>query len=380
MGIAIYLVVCLLGAALGKQFQFHNNLGQTIWVGSLGNAGVAAPNNGGFQLNAGAEIGGLVDEFWQTGGLVDEFWQTGGPIDEFWQTGGPIDEFWQIGGLVDEFLQTGGPIDEFLQTGGPIDEFWQTGGPIDEFWQTGGLIDEFWQTGGPIDEFWQTGGPIDEFPSPEGKCQELISSLGNINKFSLRLGLVSVSTDDGWAGRFWARTGCNFDGNGIGPCETGDCGNKLQCAGAGGVPPVSLAEFTLNGYGGVDYYDLSLVDGYNVPVQVIPLTKSVDPNNKYSCGSATCTAYLNNNCPNELRETNSAGATVACKSACLAFNTDQYCCRGNFGTPQTCTPSTWAQNYPAYFKNNCPGAYSYAYDDVSSTYTCQDSGYKIIFG
>nr|CAD7198971.1 unnamed protein product [Timema douglasi] len=270
---------------------------------------------------------------------------------------------------------------------------------VDEFWQTGGPIDEFWQTGGPIDEFLQTGGPIDEFPSPEGKCRELISSLGNINKFSLRLGLVignvksfspankktvnlqvSVSTDDGWAGRFWARTGCNFDGNGIGPCETGDCGNKLQCAGAGGVPPVSLAEFTLNGYGGVDYYDLSLVDGYNVPVQVIPLTKSVDPNNKYSCGSATCTAYLNNNCPNELRETNSAGATVACKSACLAFNTDQYCCRGNFGTPQTCTPSTWAQNYPAYFKNNCPGAYSYAYDDVSSTYTCQDSGYKIIFG
>nr|CAD7433676.1 unnamed protein product [Timema monikensis] len=246
MGITIYLVVCLLGAALGKQFQFHNNLGQTIWVGSLGNAGVAAPNNGGFQLNAGAE--------------------------------------------------------------------------------------------------------------------------------------VSVTTDDGWAGRFWARTGCNFNSNGIGPCETGDCGNKLQCAGAGGVPPVSLAEFTLNGYGGVDYYDLSLVDGYNVPVQVIPLTKSVDPNNKYSCGSATCTAYLNNNCPNELRETNSAGATVACKSACLAFNTDQYCCRGNFGTPQTCTPSTWAQNYPAYFKNNCPGAYSYAYDDVSSTYTCQDSGYKIIFG
>nr|CAD7463425.1 unnamed protein product [Timema tahoe] len=199
------------------------------------------------------------------------------------------------------------------------------------------------------------------------------------NKRTLNL-QETVTTADNWAGRFWARTGCRFDGNGIGPCDTGDCGNKLQCAGAGGVPPVSLAEFTLNGYGGVDYYDLSLVDGFNVPVQVIPLTKSVDPNNKYGCGSATCTAYLNNNCPNELRETNSAGATVGCKSACLAFNTDQYCCRGNFGTPQTCTPSTWSQNYPAYFKNNCPGAYSYAYDDVSSTYTCQDSGYKIIFG
>jgi hypothetical protein len=42
----------------------------------------------------------------------------------------------------------------------------------------------------------------------------------------------------------------------------------LQCNGAGGVPPVTLAEITLNGAGGNDFYDVSLVDGFNVPVQV----------------------------------------------------------------------------------------------------------------
>jgi hypothetical protein len=78
----------------------------------------------------------------------------------------------------------------------------------------------------------------------------------------------TVSIADGWGGRFWARTGCNFDSSGQGRCVTGDCGNKLQCNGAGGIPPVTLAEITLNGAGGLDFYDVSLVDGFNVPVQV----------------------------------------------------------------------------------------------------------------
>lgn len=77
----------------------------------------------------------------------------------------------------------------------------------------------------------------------------------------------SISVPDGWkAGRIWARTGCNGQFN----CETGNCGNSEQCSGRGGEPPASLAEFTLNGNGGQDYYDVSLVDGYNLPVSISP--------------------------------------------------------------------------------------------------------------
>jgi hypothetical protein len=86
---------------------------------------------------------------------------------------------------------------------------------------------------------------------------------------------VSVGVADGWQGRFWARTGCNFNGNGQGHCATGDCGDKLQCNGAGGVPPATLVEVTLNGDGGQDFYDISLVDGFNVPAQVRDKLKSV---------------------------------------------------------------------------------------------------------
>lgn len=76
---------------------------------------------------------------------------------------------------------------------------------------------------------------------------------------------MSVHSADNWAGRFWGRTWCNSNTQ---HCLTGDCGNKLQCNGAGGVPPASLAEITLKGAGGLDFYDISLVDGFNTEISV----------------------------------------------------------------------------------------------------------------
>ena len=74
--------------------------------------------------------------------------------------------------------------------------------------------------------------------------------------------------EETWSGRFWARTGCQFDGSGYGYCETGDCSNVLSCKGAAGAPPATLAEFTLTGWQGQDYYDVSYVEGFNVPITV----------------------------------------------------------------------------------------------------------------
>ncbi|KAK0421093.1 hypothetical protein QR680_015056 [Steinernema hermaphroditum] len=42
-----------------------------------------------------------------------------------------------------------------------------------------------------------------------------------------------------------------------------------------------------------------------------------------------------------------------------------------FGTPETCKASTWPKDYPKIFKDDCPTAYSYAYDDHKSTFTCR---------
>ncbi|KAJ8554212.1 hypothetical protein K7X08_024890 [Anisodus acutangulus] len=103
---------------------------------------------------------------------------------------------------------------------------------------------------------------------------------------------------------------------------------RLECDGVGATPPASLFEITLG-------------------------------------------------CPKELQVVGGEGQgnVVACKSACEAFGLDQYCCAGEFANPTTCRPSF----YSSIFKRVCPRAYSYAYDDGTSTFTCKPNDYAIIF-
>ncbi|KAJ0238082.1 Pathoproteinsis-related thaumatin superfamily protein [Hirschfeldia incana] len=187
---------------------------------------------------------------------------------------------------------------------------------------------------------------------------------------------VSIPSVLGWSGRIWARTGCNFDANGIGKCTTGDCGGKLECAGSGAAPPTSLFEITLGrSSGDKDFYDVSLVDGYNLPIVAFPRGGGLVG----ACNATGCVADINVSCPKELQvmgeEEKERGGVVACKSACEAFGLDQYCCSGQFANPTTCRPSS----YSTVFKRACPRAYSYAFDDGTSTFTCQASEYVILF-
>ena len=45
-----------------------------------------------------------------------------------------------------------------------------------------------------------------------------------------------------WNGRFWGRTGCNFNSTLKPACETGDCEGMHSCNGTIGLPPVTLVE------------------------------------------------------------------------------------------------------------------------------------------
>ncbi|GMP96212.1 hypothetical protein CsSME_00044954 [Camellia sinensis var. sinensis] len=132
--------------------------------------------------------------------------------------------------------------------------------------------------------------------------------------------------------RIWGRTNCNFDGSGSGSCETGDCGGVLQCTGWG-VPPNTLAEYALNQFDNLDFFDISLVDGFNIPIQFTP---------------------------------------GGCNNPCTVFQTPEYCC-----TNGPCEPT----NYSIFFKNNCPDAYSYPDDNASSTFTCPGgtTDYDVVF-
>ncbi|XP_061367713.1 thaumatin-like protein 1 isoform X1 [Gastrolobium bilobum] len=175
----------------------------------------------------------------------------------------------------------------------------------------------------------------------------------------------SFQAPTGWSGRFWARTGCQFDDSGNGTCATADCGSgQINCNGAGASPPATLAEFTL-GTGSMDFYDVSLVDGYNLPMMVVASGGSG------SCAATGCGADLNRRCPSELR----VDGGDACQSACGAFEKPEYCCNGAFSNPSTCKPSVYSQ----IFKSACPKSYSYAYDDATSTFTCSGADYTITF-
>ncbi|XP_058747825.1 pathogenesis-related thaumatin-like protein 3.5 [Vicia villosa] len=185
---------------------------------------------------------------------------------------------------------------------------------------------------------------------------------------------VKLTSVPGWSGRIWARTGCTFDATGIGKCQTGDCGGRLECDGNGAAPPTSLFEITLGQGDQQDYYDVSMVDGYNLPLLVLP--RGVY--GKSACNSTGCVTDLNIGCPKELQVVDGdgyQGSVIGCKSACEAFGSDQYCCSGQFANPTICQPSY----YSTIFKKACPRAYSYAFDDGSSTFTCKAYEYDIVF-
>uniref|UniRef100_A0A0D9UW04 non-specific serine/threonine protein kinase n=1 Tax=Leersia perrieri TaxID=77586 RepID=A0A0D9UW04_9ORYZ len=162
-------------------------------------------------------------------------------------------------------------------------------------------------------------------------------------------------------GRVWARTGCSFDANGNSTCLTGDCGGVLSCT-SYGDPPQTLAEFSLDGTNGQDQFDISLVDGFNVPMDFLPVTAPCSKGPR-------CPANVTAQCPGELK------AHGGCNSACRVFRQDKYCCTGNGSN--TCEPTTYSMP----FVRMCPDAYSYSRNDESSpVFSCPSgTNYQIIF-
>jgi hypothetical protein len=188
---------------------------------------------------------------------------------------------------------------------------------------------------------------------------------------------LTIIVPEHWNGRFWGRTGCVFR-DGRGHCQSGDCGGRYQCTGNGAIP-ATLAEYDMNAWDGLDFYDVSMVDGSNLPM-FINVTHGTAANrvNRKGCVAAGCTTAVN--CPSVLR-VKAAGAVAGCESACARFGTDQYCCRGAWAPRSACNPAQWPVDYAAVFKKAEPYAYSYADDDATSTFVCKGRcDYRITFG
>ncbi|KAF6168520.1 hypothetical protein GIB67_015067 [Kingdonia uniflora] len=71
-----------------------------------------------------------------------------------------------------------------------------------------------------------------------------------------------------------------------------------------GNPHVSFAEFTLGGFVGNDFYDVSLADGFNLPVFIAP-------HSLLGCNSTSCPADINSLCLAELSVKGPDASTVS---------------------------------------------------------------------
>jgi Thaumatin family len=189
---------------------------------------------------------------------------------------------------------------------------------------------------------------------------------------------TSFTVPVGWNARVWGRTGCHFGSVGRG-CATGDCHARFQCKGWGKIP-ATLAEYNLDSFAGLDFYDVSMVDGSNLPMYIRVIhgeaDRSVDANGCLSPGR--CTSAVR--CPKALRVPRGSRHPVGCISPCARFDTDRYCCRGPFTAH--CSPArTWPVDYARVFKRAEPFAYSWSGDDASSLFTCKGGcDYEIVFG
>ncbi|KAI0405503.1 thaumatin family protein [Xylaria palmicola] len=242
-----------------------------------------------------------------------------------------------------------------------------------------------------------------------------------------------------WAGRVWGRTNCTVGGD-TATCQTGDCLGKLNCA-YGGDAPATLAEFNLAGgvNGAQTFYDISLVDGYNLPLGIVyhpaANTSFIPPNlvnptciataGFLSAPSRAGLTYTNATypmpyepaltnreladwCPWDLQAFPPSGPWDGvypypdedgedvggggggrggggglrrpvfdpCMSACTSSHAPRDCCTGRFGHPDACRPS----RYSTYAKTVCPDAYSYAFDDAASTFIVPlGGGWEVVF-
>uniref|UniRef100_A0A183BMV7 VWFD domain-containing protein n=1 Tax=Globodera pallida TaxID=36090 RepID=A0A183BMV7_GLOPA len=158
------------------------------------------------------------------------------------------------------------------------------------------------------------------------------------------------------AQRLWANTDC-------------DKPNNPLCSLSAAMPPISLFEWTFDA-DGKQTYDVSYVDGANVPISVqVPNCPSVT----YDSKLGNSLDQLADAVPDAMKMVDSNGRKRV-KSVCLAYGTDSVCCRNAHDQPETCGPThDWTSDQIAGYnamRAAFPTSYSYAYDDRIATEVC----------
>lgn len=163
----------------------------------------------------------------------------------------------------------------------------------------------------------------------------------NTTGFDLKKGESRViDAPKSWEGRFWCKSLCST--------------NSVRS-------PATLVDFSFNKYNGQDLYDVSLVEGYNLPLVVVPVGLR-------SCNSTGCVLNLNKTCPSELK-VGREHQPVGCMSDCQNQKPFKYYTRRKI----TCVSKS-----DEIFKRECPLAN--VDGDATRLFTCSNPhGYVITF-
>ena len=129
----------------------------------------------------------------------------------------------------------------------------------------------------------------DKGPSKNGVCPENQVDNGQGRCFwFLKDHPKKLDTGGNWSVNLESQDEHVFSGNIWGikeglmkdACPSGKCSPWVGPRGA-----VTKAEFTLS-KSGTDFFDVSIIEGANIPVAMYPLDVEVDPNDRYKCGVA----------------------------------------------------------------------------------------------
>jgi hypothetical protein len=202
----------------------------------------------------------------------------------------------------------------------------------------------------------------------------------------------AIPTIEGWGGRFWPKSGCDSSGHN---CEVGQ--SVDPCNPGGCDPPAETKVeffFPNSTHPGDIWYDVSLVDGYSLPVEIVP---SVQVG---TCVTTNCALSLNS-CPinedfvGDLRLIRN-GRTIKCLAPCKKWNYPPPFGHGfneeiSPGVYLCCpTPPIWPDEcragpvvntqYVQLVHRDCPTAYAYSYDDEAGLHNCPDgTSFKVTF-
>ena len=202
-------------------------------------------------------------------------------------------------------------------------------------------------------------------------------------------------------------------------------GGGAPCGPTGCEPPFDSkfeATFAAIGSAAQTWYNLSLVDGYTLPIAVTPQGPGTGTG---SCVPSDCSTLTLDACPGEedlgdgtyvdlrVKDPDDPSRTIACLAPCKAWNYPapyglgrpenqdpglHMCCPTPFDpasglctaangcmTPDTCRApgdplSVTHTSYVSLLHTRCPSAYSYAYDDEAGLHACPSTtAFEVVF-